>query len=176
MKNEFQLVSTPGVCDHSCTKTNQSPPGFCALSPIAPHTHHCNPRHGDNRCKICRQQHRLHKTRTRIHIRKGNQQSRRVACRQQPSARRRQKRKKTRLSCLFFISFFFFQEMEPMIKQTLVCETEAEVKRAQTVSTCSQTLQRAFNEHHTSPRWRESLAKQICTVETSVWLIIQTVL
>lgn len=58
------------------------------------------------------------------------------------------------LFSLVFASFCwgFFQEMEPMIKQTLVCETEAEVKRAQTVSTRSQTLRRVFNEHHTSPR------------------------
>lgn len=152
MRNEFQLASTQGVCDHSRTKQTRALQGFVhsALSHRTPTT--VIPDTEITAVKSAGNNTGSKKTRTRIHIREGNQQSRRVACRQQPAARRRQKSQGSPASSS---SSSFSRKGADDKTNTCVCETEAEVKRAQTVAASSQTLHRACNEHHTSPRWRE---------------------
>lgn len=128
MRNEFQLAAPRGAFfDYSCAKQTRALQG-CALSPIAPHTHNCNPRHRDNRCKICRQQQRA--TKQGQEFISGKEIN-------NPGEWRAENNlllggvNKTKVLVLFF--FFFVRDEKLKQSQTLVSvKREAEAETAQT--------------------------------------------
>lgn len=151
MRNEFQLAWTRGVCDHSRTKQTRALQGFVhsALShrtptTVIPDTEITAVKSAGNNTGSTKQGQEFISE-------KGINNPGEWRADSNPLLNVDQK-EKNQGSPASSISSSFSRKGAGDKTNTHVCETEAEVKQAQTVAACSQTLHRACNEHHTSPR------------------------